>query len=444
MYKPDSLRRELLYIGAALLGLWGLCALLDLSYWLLATAATGYLFWHLYHLACLMRWLDGDKKSVALDAPGIWGHIYQQLETKRRKAVKRKKQVGRLLKQFKSSTRALPDATIVLNKNLHIQWLNSAATNILGIKKSDVGQPITNLIRQPQFIQYLSKADFNHGLQLKIHDVNDIQLAIKVVPYEGKQYLLLARDITRESLLESMRKDFVSNASHELRTPLSVLRGSIEQLEQQIDDESAMANPLARMRRQSERMMGILQDLLTLARLESSHVPSQMQVVNISRLVKEIADEARIASEQVGGHKFQCEIEGNLLVRGEQTDLHGAITNLVMNAVRYTPPEGEVHIALLSMPGGIRFEVTDTGVGIMPQHLPRLTERFYRVDVGRSREAGGTGLGLSIVKHLLEQYQSKLEISSEFGVGSSFGFTLPQSYVCQPSKQDESINVKRA
>ena len=441
MYEPGSLRRELLYVGAALLGLWGLCALLDLSYWLLAIAAAGYLCWHLYHLGLLMRWLAGGKKRLSLDAPGVWGYIYQQLETKRRKAVKRKKQVGRLLKQFKSSTRALPDATIVLNKNLHIQWLNSAATNILGIRKSDIGQPITNLIRQPQFMQYLNKGDFSRSLQLKIQNTTDALLAVKIVPYEGKQYLLLARDITRESLLESMRRDFVSNASHELRTPLSVLLGSIEQLEQQIDGNPSMTNPLVRMRRQSERMMSILQDLLTLARLESSHVPTQMQVVNLSRLVKEIAEEVHVASEQAGGHQVQCEIEENILVRGEQTDLHGAITNLVMNAVRYTPPGGEINIGLFTIPNGVHFEVSDTGVGIMPQHLSRLTERFYRVDIGRSREAGGTGLGLSIVKHLLEQYQSKLEISSEYGTGSSFGFTLPQSYVCKEDGLGEQDDV---
>ena len=255
MYNPVPLRRELLFVGAALLVLWGLCELTGLSNWLLMVAGAGYFCWHLYHLWSLARWLDDGKRQLPLDAPGIWGHVYQRLEARRRKAAKRKKQVGRLLKQFKSSTRALPDATIVLNKNFNIQWHNGAATKILGIRKSDTGQPVTNLIRHPDFIQYLAKGDFHEGLQLEFRHAPDIRLSILIVPYEGKQYLLLARDITRESLLDSMRRDFVSNASHELRTPLSVLQGSIEQLEQGIDRQSPLATPLARMRRQSDRMM---------------------------------------------------------------------------------------------------------------------------------------------------------------------------------------------
>jgi two-component system phosphate regulon sensor histidine kinase PhoR len=441
LYNPVSLRRELLFVGVVLLALWGLCELTGLSNWLLAVAVAAYLGWHLLQVWRLLRWLDGPNQKLPYDAPGVWGNIYQQLEVRRRKAVKRKKQVGRLLKQFKSSTRALPDATIVLNKKFSIQWLNSAATSILGIKKTDIGQPITNLVRQPEFMQYLQEGEFDESLQLKTQHIPDTRLSIKIVPYEGKQYLLLARDVTREHLLESMRRDFVSNASHELRTPLSVLRGSIEQLEQQIDAQSTMANPLARMRRQSERMMSILRDLLTLARLEGSRVPQQLQEVNLSLLVAEIAEEARVASEQAGGHAIRREIEEGIIVQGDQDDLHGAIANLVMNAVRYTPAGGEIHIALFPTQAGIRFEVSDTGVGIMPQHLPRLTERFYRVDVGRSREAGGTGLGLSIVKHLLEQYQSKLKISSEYGTGSSFGFTLPLSYVCKADGLGEQDDV---
>ncbi|MGB5259727.1 MAG: phosphate regulon sensor histidine kinase PhoR [Gammaproteobacteria bacterium] len=435
MYQPAALRRELLFIGAVCLVLWGLCALAGLSCWLLAVAAAGYLCWHLYHLWSLARWLDSGKQKLPLDAPGVWGHVYQQLEVRRRKASKRKKQVARLLNQFKSSTRALPDATIVLNKKFNIQWLNSAATKILGVRKSDVGQPVTSLIRHPDFLQYLDKGDYKESLQLKLQHAPDTCLSIVIVPYEGKQYLLLARDVTREYLLDSMRRDFVSNASHELRTPLSVLRGSIEQLEQGIDGESPLANPLARMRRQSERMMAILRDLLILARVEGRKEVVQLQEINLSLLVGEIVEEARIASEQQGGHTLRRNIEEGIVVQGNQGDLHGAIANLVMNAVRYTPAGGEIDVALYRTSAGVRFNVTDTGVGILPQHLPRLTERFYRVDAGRSREAGGTGLGLSIVKHLLEQYQSNLVISSEYGAGSSFGFILPGTYLSESAGQ---------
>ena len=188
-------------------------------------------------------------------------------------------------------------------------------------------------------------------------------------------------------------------------------------------------------------MMSILKDLLTLARLESRGEPAKTQEVNLSQLVTIIVEEARIAGNRHDAHDFQCEIESDIHVRGDQDDLYGALSNLIMNAVRYTPAGGEIRVVLFRMPVGVRFEVTDSGVGILPQHLPRLTERFYRVDVGRSREAGGTGLGLSIVKHLLEQYRSSLEISSEPGVGSSFGFTLPQEFLCGKSKLDEQART---
>ena len=443
MYNPASLRRELLYVGAAFLLVWGLCELVGVTYWLLAVAGIAYLCWHLYQLWTLARWLDGDRQRLPLDVPGVWGYIYQRLEIRRRKAVKRKKQVGRLLKQFKASTRALPDATIVLNRKFNIQWLNSAATSILGVRKSDTGHPIANFIRHPDFIQYLARGDFHESLQLTSHHASDRRLSILIVPYEGKQYLLLARDVTREYLLESMRRDFVSNASHELRTPLSVLQGSIEQLEEWINGESPLVKPLARMRRQSERMMSILKDLLTLARLEGSREPTQLQEVNLSLLVAEIVEEARVTSDYLGGHELRKEIREGIIVLGEQDDLHGAISNLLMNAVRYTPAGGEIRVALYSTPDGVRFEVTDTGMGILPQHLPRLTERFYRVDVGRSRDAGGTGLGLSIVKHLLEQYRCVLEISSEPGVGSSFGFTLPNEFVCNTAEAGKQAGAGR-
>lgn len=434
MYKSTNPAQELLYIAALVAGLWVICTAFGLTYWLLAAALVVYLGWHFYHLRNLVRWLDGHTKHLPPSAYGVWGYIYYRLEIKRRKAVKRKKQVGRLLKQFKSSTRALPDAAVVLNKNFDIQWQNSAATEILGIRKFDVGQPITNLIRHPDFSRYLAGEDYTQGLQLEGQQDQNSRIEVTIVPYEGKQYLLLARDVTQEHLLELMRRDFVSNASHELRTPLSVLRGSVEQMEQEVQAESPLAKPLARMRRQCERMTSILQDLLILARLESRNKPMMAESVDLSSLVFEIVDEVRAASAGPGGHDIQSDISSGIRVFGEQEDLHSAISNLIMNAVRYTPEDGDITVSLKAADDDVRFEVADTGFGIPQQHLARLTERFYRVDVGRSRESGGTGLGLSIVKHLLEQYNSALEVSSEPGVGSIFGFTLPSEFVA--SKPD--------
>lgn len=438
MYRSESLRRELVLVGFLFVLLWIICAAADLSRWLLLGAGLCYLFWHVYHLLRLARWLDDSSRRLPQSTPGAWGHVYYQLEVKRRKSAKRKKQVGRLLKQFKSSTRALPDATIVLDSNFRIQWMNDAATAILGVKRSDTGQPITNLVRIPEFRSYLQAGGYSEALQLESMADKNVRISIRIVPYGHQQYLLLARDVTRQHLLEQMRRDFVSNASHELRTPLAVLQGSLEQLDGKIGDKPDLANPVARMKRQSVRMMRILQDLLTLARLESSKQPEQPRAVNLSQLVSDVVEEARLASEMQGGHKLQSDVEERIGVLANHEDLHAAVSNLVMNAVRYTPPGGEIRVLLHSIPIGVHFEVIDTGPGISPQYLQRLTERFYRVDVGRSREAGGTGLGLSIVKHVLDQYATRLEISSEPGVGSNFGFTLPGQMLCELGPQARS------
>jgi two-component system phosphate regulon sensor histidine kinase PhoR len=435
LYKPVPLYLELLAVGALLLAVGLLCELTGLSRWLVLVVPPGYLAWHLYHIRRLVRWLEDSNHRLPAHARGIWGYVYYRLEVKRRKAAKRKKQVGRLLKQFQASTQALPDATVVLDEEFRIQWLNDAATTILGIERSDAGQPVSNLLRTPEFQRYLHSGRYDTTLNLESPRDKRIRIFIRIVPFERKQFLLQARDVTQQYLLENMRRDFVSNASHELRTPLAVLQGSLEQVETEIGGHPGLANPVARMKRQSARMMRILQDLLTLARLESRNSPEGKHALNFSTLVGEVVDEARLASEGQDGHVIEAEIEPGIGLLGNQGDLHAAVSNLVMNAVRYTPPGGKIRIVARTLPAGVRFEVTDTGVGIPPQHLQRLTERFYRVDVGRSREAGGTGLGLSIVKHILEQYDAKLDISSKPGAGSSFGFTLDKKHLCELGPQ---------
>ncbi len=420
-------REELWSVGGLLAVLWLLGLQAGLSGWLVPVGLIVYLLWHLYHLLRVARWLDRSSKRLPLNTPGIWGYVYYRLEERRRKAKSGKKRIGRLLKEFKTSTRALPDATIVLNRDFHIQWLNKAAKNLLGVRKTDAGQPITNLIRHPELQQYLVAKEFEKPLYLQFRV--DIHLSLRVVPYGKQQYLLLVRDVTELHRIEQMRRDFIANASHELRTPLSVLQGSLEQLETGIGDTSELRKPLARMKRQGQRMMSILQDLLTLARLESRHEGDQPQSVSLTVMLEDIMEEARAASEQLGGHRFHLDIEEQISVSGQREDLYASTSNLVMNAVRYTPAGGDITVMLKRVPGGARFEVTDTGAGIQPQHLARLTERFYRIDTGRSREAGGTGLGLSIVKHVLERYDSRLEISSQPGAGSTFAFTLAEKYL---------------
>jgi len=435
LYQPVSLYRELLTVCVLLLGGWIICGISGLNYWLLAAAVPGYLGWHLYHVWRLTRWLQDSGNRLPPAARGVWGYVYYRLEVKRRKAARRKKRIGRLLKQFQASTQALPDATVVLDKDYRIQWMNDAATTILGIRRSDTGQPVTSLLRNPEFQRYLMSCKYEHGLNLESPCDKQMQVTIRIVPFERRQYLLLARDVTRQYLLETMRRDFVSSASHELRTPLAVLQGSLEQLEGEAGEYPGLANPVARMQRQSARMMRILQDLLTLARLEGRREPEDRRAVNLSTLVGEVVDEARLVSEAQGGHLITAEIEPFIGLLGNPEDLHAAVSNLVMNAVRYTPDGGEIRVALYPVSAGVHFEVTDTGPGIPARHLQRLTERFYRVDVGRSRETGGTGLGLAIVKHILQQYRTRLDISSTPGEGSSFGFTLDRKLLCELGPQ---------
>lgn len=430
MRSPAPWRQEFWTVAGLLFLLWIVGVIAGLSGWLVLAGGVLYLVWNLYHSWRLVLWLDNPGNRLPSSVPGIWGYVFYRMEVRRRKTSDRKKQIGSLLKQFKSSTRALPDATVVLTGEFTILWVNDAATEILGVRKSDAGQPVTNLIRSPHLARYLDEQNYDQPLELTSLANPEQHLLLRVVPYEGGQYLLLARDITERHMVEHMRRDFIANASHELRTPLSVLQGSIEQMEQDAAGQPVFEKPLQRMRRQSERMMRILQDLLILARLEGSR-PVAQQLVSLSAVVSEVADEARAASESLGSHRLQVEIEPDIYLQGEREDLHAAISNLVMNAVRYTQPGGEIRIALKRVSSGVRFQVSDTGAGILPQHVPRLTERFYRVDVGRSRESGGTGLGLSIVKHVLDRYRSQIEISSAPGKGSTFSFLLKQEILCE-------------
>lgn len=430
MYDISPWRREFWTVAGLALLLWLVGLATGLSGWLVLTGGILYLGWNLYYSWRLVSWLGKYSKKLPSHAPGIWGFVFYRLEVRKRKTAERKKQIARLLRQFKASTSALPDATIVLDSEFRIQWVNDASSEILGVRKSDVSQPIINLVRSPAFADYLDARDFTAPLQLGTPDTQDRHLLLRVIPYEGDQYLLQVRDITERHRVEMMRRDFIANASHELRTPLAVLQGSIEQLEAYAASQPALEKPLERMQRQSERMMRILQDLLVLARLEGGRREAP-QLVSLSAVVSEVTDEARAASNSMGGHTIEASIAPEIFLQGQREDLYAAISNLVMNAVRYTPAGGEIHVSLAMTSAGVRFRVSDTGPGILPQHLPRLTERFYRVDVGRSRESGGTGLGLSIVKHVLDCYHSDIEISSTPGKGSTFSFNLKQEYLCE-------------
>jgi two-component system, OmpR family, phosphate regulon sensor histidine kinase PhoR len=331
-----------------------------------------------------------------------------------------RRRVTQQLREFRRLSAALPDGVVLLSASQEILWFNRTAASLLQLRrKVDVGIPITNLVRNPDFAEYMQRphAGGGAGIIIRVRG-GESWLAIVVIPVGG-QYLVLARDVTREARLEQMRKDFVANASHELRSPLTVIAGYLDQLD---DDGSLSAEwrePIADMRRQATRMREIVDDLLELSRLESTADEASLaEVVDMPGLLQRLAREAE--APVANPPRFELDVDPMLALRGSVSELHSIVSNLLSNAVKYTPADGTVAVRWRREAGGAELVVKDTGIGIAPEHLPRLTERFYRVDRARARAKGGSGLGLSIVKHALQRHGGRLDIASIEGRGSTF------------------------
>ena len=393
---------------------------------LLLIAMGGYLAWHLYNLYRLERWYHKRKRFHPPEAGGIWGEVFHDIYLLQQRNRKRKRKLARMLSRFNESTSAMPDATVVLNADDQIEWFNKAAERYLGLNpKQDVGQRIDNLLRHPSFIEFLSRGDFSKPLELPSPMGNEHTLSIRVVPYGNKRRLLVVRDITRMKHLERVRQDFVANVSHELRTPLTVIAGYLENMADAGDECSKRwEKSLAQMQEQSRRMIRIVEDLLALSRLDTDDGAPAHDAVAVPAILAAIREEA-VALSGEAKHDIRLEADRELWMRGGEKVLYGVFSNLVFNAVQYTPPGSAIRIRWYQEGDELRLEVRDSGPGISAQHIPRLTERFYRVDPGRSREHGGTGLGLAIVKHGLERYGGHLEIESRLGEGSLFRCVFP-------------------
>lgn len=421
-------RLALLFASAALLG-W-LADRLTLG---LLLAALGALAWQLGQLYRLDRWLRGDQdNSPRFDQ--VWDSVAARVARLRRQSRKRKRKLGKLLEQFQQATAALPDAAVVLGEDDRMVWCNGTAQQLLGLSPvRDVGRPVAHLVRHPGFVAFLTQRGPGDRVEFPSPANDAVLLSARLVPYGKKQRLLLATDISQIRRLEQMRRDFVANVSHELRTPLTVISGYLETL---LDSDNpaleTWRQPLHRMQEQSRRMLHIIEDLLLLARLEARREPSPRQPVNVPALLAEIADDAlALSGEQ--GHQIEVSADPGLWIFGCEKDLRSAFANLASNAVRYTPAGGRIAIRWFADAGGVHLAVEDNGEGIAPQHLPRLTERFYRVNRDRSRGSGGTGLGLSIVKHVLNQHGGQLRIASELGVGSVFTCDFPAEARAEPA-----------
>jgi two-component system phosphate regulon sensor histidine kinase PhoR len=397
---------------------------------LLLVGLVSYIAWHYFNLVRLERWLKQGKKFEPPSGYGIWDELFNDIYRLQVRNRKRKRKLARFLQRFREATAVWPDAAVILDKREAIEWANARASELLGLElPHDVGQPITYLVRHPAFIAFLERGSPAQSLEIPSPTDPDVHLLLHVLPFGKKQQrLLTARDITRLHRLEQVRRDFIANVSHELRTPLTVLAGYLETLTDAADElPEGWAHSLQLMQEQTARMQRIVNDLLLLARLEAEDQQPVQEAIRVPKMLEAIACEAQALSG-TRAHHITLEAQ-EVDLHGNAGDLRSAFTNLVMNAVQYTPPRGTIRIRWYSDERGAHMEVSDTGVGIEPQHIPRLTERFYRVDVARSRQSGGTGLGLAIVNHVLQRHDAQLHIESVPGKGSSFRCDFPPSRV---------------
>ena len=408
------------FVGFALLALIPALAFGHYLVWLLLSVA-GYLVWHLYNLYRLIRWLRAGKGYEPPESSGLWDEVFESIHRLIQRNRKRKKNLRRLLKRFHTMAEALPDAMVELRPGGdEIEWWNQAASECLGLGyPRDVGQRLANLLRHPDIQRFLQRQDFEDEVLIPSPVDDTVTLSVRMIRYSNDQRMLLVRDITRLLSLERTRKDFIANASHELRSPLTVLGGYLETLLLAKESCAEYEPQLKIMMAQSERMGRIVDDLMLLSKLESEAPRTDPHPVNVPHLIEAIVEQARELSGP-DSHQFELDIAPELCLLGRESELYSAFSNLLFNAIRYTPAGGRISVSWKDGPAGPVFSVRDTGVGIAPHHLPRLTERFYRVDAGRSRAAGGTGLGLAIVKHVLKRHHAHLEIESEVGVGSEF------------------------
>ncbi len=409
--------RLLLVLSSALL-VWAVIG----AAWAWGTATAGLVFIvaaQTRQLIALAVWLRTPESAEFPDAGGIWGEVFIGLSRKLRADAKTLQEVEAELKSFREAIQALPVGIVFLDASHQIRWCNHAAKAHLGIRlPNDAGAIVSQLVRTPGFAEFLQTADGKAPFLLQSNAARARIFALRVVPFGARNKILLSLDVTDAKRVEAMRSDFVANVSHEMRTPLTVVSGFLEHFtgeEALSADERLHFGRL--MTEQTQRMLSLIDDLLTLSRLESEDVPASEERIDMDEMLARLLSDG--TSLSAGRHRLTACSTGQSL-RGNRKELYSAFGNLVSNAIRYTPKGGEVHIDWTGV-----FSVRDCGVGIAAEHLPRITERFYRVDLGRSRDTGGTGLGLAIVKHVLLRHQATLNIESEIGEGSTFCAVFP-------------------
>jgi two-component system, OmpR family, phosphate regulon sensor histidine kinase PhoR len=398
----------------------------------------------LRYLSHLRRWITAPTVAEIPEGWGAWGDVFAEMYRVHRRDEKSRAELARALDRFVKAAQALPDGVILVDLAHHIRWANATAERQFEFSlKRDRGQLMTHLIRYPEFGAYLARTEQPEPLALHIAGPPARDFSIQVIQFAEDEVLVISRDVTALARTDAIRRDFIANVSHELRTPLTVVSGYLEHMHAGTLADPRLARPVALMQEQASRMTHLIEDLLTLSRLEADDVLAREDDVDIGSIVDALVDEGRSLSK--GRHVIDADVAPGTL-RGATDELRSAFSNLVSNAIRYTPEGGRITLRWQPSDAGARFSVVDSGIGIAPEHLPRLTERFYRVDRSRSRETGGTGLGLAIVKHVLSRHQATLAVDSTPGQGSAFHCDFPASRVLAASRSQSAQEdpLKRA
>jgi len=408
--------------------IWG-----TLYVWVAAAICLALLLLHqLWHSDRFSNLLLSPNYGEVPVAMGIWGEIYYRLHKLVKSWRDQVLEVEQQHNRFIQAIQASPNGVIMLNEDDQVEWCNAIAESHFGLNaRRDAMQRITHIIRRPAFVQYIIRQNYRNPIRLvNMGQFEQYALDVQIFPYGDKQKLVLSQDVSQIEKTDAMRRDFVANVSHELKTPLTVLSGFLETVEEFDLEKHDRDRYLQMMQVQTGRMKTLVEDLLTLAKIEGNPEPPSTQPIGMSQIMQRLQLDAEGLSQ--GRHQILIEKMSDKDLLGDESELYSAFSNLVSNAVRYTPSGGQVHVVWRdSEDGGVELAVTDTGAGISEEHLPRLTERFYRVDRSRSRDTGGTGLGLAIVKHVANRHQGDLKISSQVGVGSTFCLHFPKQRVAE-------------
>jgi two-component system, OmpR family, phosphate regulon sensor histidine kinase PhoR len=438
-WQTELQRLLLLMLGAGLAG-W----LLGRPWPPLLVALFCYALLNIYQLQKLSHWLSQDPTKSGTEPPegfGIWGEIFDGIYRLQRMERKSSAHLESIIDKAQDSSAALEMAVVMIDKEGNIDWWNLASEQLLGFKyPQDKNQSVKNLIRNPRFTSYFQQEKYDEPLKLEAPGDSRKILEFQIALFGEHEKLMIVRDITQLQRLEQMRTDFVGNVSHELATPITVIKGYLEAILDNMDDlNEKWRKPIQQMRQQSMRMENIVRDLLMLTSLETKNITKHRENVDVAKLVKEIESDTR-QMFQDKTHTFSVDCDKNALIAGNRSELYSAISNLVINAAKYTPTNGKISLTAYFSDDGFRIEVVDSG--IEQQHIPRLTERFYRVDVSRSSETGGTGLGLAIVKHILARHGGELHIESTPGQGSRFSCHFPNSRVSRKNPLAPSAEIE--